>query len=233
MEDVGLEAVRVLGPALGGAPLVAHGAQPRHGDGGGHGGPHPRRRHHAQDLAQLEVGGHGLRDGVVLVHADVHQRVDGGHQAEAVEPAVDGAEGAVAEDPAPFDQCGDGQRHDGRPDQQVGHGQVDEEEVGASAHAPVADDDGQHHGVAHDGQEGRDGQQGGQDDGEGEVPAVVLVVLVLLVRLRRGVGGVQRGHGRGGEAQAVVVIHRGDNVMYPARLEVLAGTTRDQAGGFG
>lgn len=218
VEYVGLEAGRVLGAALRGARFVPHGAKAGNCDGGRHCRPHPRRRHHAQDLAQLEMAAKRLGYGVVLVHADVHERVDGGHEAEAVEPAVDGAEGARAgpEDPAPLDQRRDGERHDGRAYQQVGHRQVHQEEVGASAHAPVADDDGQDHGVAHHGQEGRDGQDGGQDDGEGEIPAVIPEVhgLGLVAGGRRGVHGCRcRGRvhvrvscgGRGGHADRLGV----------------------------
>ena len=209
MEDVGLQAAGVDRPAVGGARLVAD-SEPVHVDESTHGRPHPGRRHHAQDLPQLEVVAQRLGDGVVLVDADVHQRVDGGHQAEGVQPAVEVADEAGPEDPAALDEGGDGEGHDGQPHQEIGHGQVDQEEVGARAHASVADDHRQHHGVAHHGQEGGDGQDDRQADRVGEVPAVVVVaVLVICCGVAAGVEGQHGGGGGSDEptAPAVVVGH--------------------------
>lgn len=155
MEDVGLKSRGVLRATLAGSVLVSHRTKSRDSDGGRHGGPHPGGGHHAEDLAQLEVVAKRLGDGHVLVNTNVHERVDGGHEAEAVQPAVDLAEGAGGrtKHPTAFDEGRDGEGLDSGAHQKVGHSQVDEEQVGPSAHAPVADDDGQHHGVAHHRQE--------------------------------------------------------------------------------
>ena len=81
--------------------------------------------------------------------------MDGGHQAETVEPAVDGAKRPRLgpKDPVPFDQGGDREGHNCRANQQIGHGQVDQEQVGPGSHPTVSNNHGQYHGIPYHGKE--------------------------------------------------------------------------------
>ena len=171
--DVAPGVVGVGRPALRRARLVVDVVEPRHRDAAHDAGPHPRGGHHQQDLVQLDRVAEWPRDRVVLVDADVHEGVDRGHQEEDVEEAVDLAQ-QVPQHPAAVDEGDDGEGHGQRAHAEVGHGEVDEEQVGSGAHAAVSNHHRDHHQVAHDRQERRDRQQGCHGDGEGQVPGAVV-----------------------------------------------------------
>lgn len=124
-------------------------------------GPRPSDDDHKDDFPGRHRSREGLSDRDVLVDADPHERVHGEHESEADGEAVEEAEG-VREDPLAAD---DGDERDGHVEhrhQDVGDGQVGQQEVGARAHAAVPQDRQDHHDVPAERQHHRHRQEEGQ-----------------------------------------------------------------------
>lgn len=130
--------------------------QGTHGD---HRGQHPHQHQDGHRFPLRHDAGvlQAVLDADVAVHGDDAEAEDGGGAAQHVHRCPDVAEDA-AEHPASQHLQGRGKRQHDDAQQQVGHGQVDDEEVG----------DGLQVFVAHHGQDDQDVADDGHQDEDGE-----------------------------------------------------------------
>ena len=171
MDDVIHHVIWVIWTTLGGAGLI-HNLQPPNVHGGADSGPNPGHAHEEYDCPELEGLGQRVHDGEILVHADVHKRMDGRNETETVHPTIELAHGAtpLPEDPTVVDHGRDGEWHHQDGHKQIGDRQIDQKQVGASSHPSVTDDDSEDHCVAQDGHQRSHNENGCDGGREGPVP---------------------------------------------------------------
>lgn len=131
-----------------------HGDEARHDPGDGHG---------QVGLAQHGLPSGGVDDELVALHGDEDQGEDGHGHGHALDEGRDLTQ-SIAQDPAVHQRVDDGDRQANDAHEDVGAGQVDDEDVGDVAHllvpqddehqARVADESDRHDGAVSDDEEG-------------------------------------------------------------------------------